>query len=790
MYSNEFFIIDSNNLNHISENIYGYFIDSSGLINKDILNNLNLTGFGAYVLVNVNENEIRIKQDFIGAYGLYIYQNKNYFAISNSFIQLVNYLKKSQELSFNEDYAKSFLFSELCSIAYKETLINEIKTLPRNFEIKIDKKDKFLKFNEINYFENTIPVNSKEGIEILDKWFNKWVNYIRNICEKTNNIQLHLSGGIDSRLILGLFLKANVDLTKIKIVSVNDNKHVHTEDFRIASKIAKHFNFQLNKSVFCENKIYYDNIIVPIMNSFNLKLGFHKEMYFKLFKYEKPIYTFTGSGGECIRGYIDKNPEEYIEFLKENSRKYDESLINSNISIIKTSLNELYNEFDIDINSKDIIERHYKEVRCRHHFGKSAIETFFSNEFSIMPLIDPDLYKLKLTTSNCDDKNLLIALIFTRYFPELLNFEFEGNRKINQNTIKYANKINVKFKFEKMSNSFISGPILNLNNIKENEEFIKRSDIDNFLENIFYSQYFEIEFKKYFSSKSYDGIHNIIKNYDYYPLRSVYAAISILKISKDVSYSNYKNQSEIDWLESYLDSNNINNKFKYQFNKSLNKYSTARIDVKNFGCNNNIEIVEISDSNVNCYEPHWFNDKKGIGHVIESNEGILDFKIKCVNSGNLKIYLRGVDFKVKNGEKFPIYINYNMFYINGEKILENKLIWHDKPFIFEKNVENNEILKIHIEWCPVNKLSEFNNTLKILNSSLKNNLKNMEKDNILLQEKFNEVNILNKNLKIELDNVIKHNQQLENKMDEIIMSNSWKLTSFLRKFCSFLKRIK
>lgn len=39
-------------------------------------------------------NEIKINQDFYGSFGLYIYENKDmkYFAISNSFLLLEEYL--------------------------------------------------------------------------------------------------------------------------------------------------------------------------------------------------------------------------------------------------------------------------------------------------------------------------------------------------------------------------------------------------------------------------------------------------------------------------------------------------------------------------------------------------------------------------------------------------------------------------------------------------------------------------------------------------------------------------
>lgn len=82
-----------------------------------------------------------------------------------------------------------------------------------------------------------------------------------------------------------------------------------------------------------------------------------------------------------------------------------------------------------------------------YHFRKLSVEEYFSNKFLLMLFFDPELHKLKLCTNECQDNNLLFALIYLRYCPELLNFKFEGNRKINEKTLDYAQKINEIYHF-------------------------------------------------------------------------------------------------------------------------------------------------------------------------------------------------------------------------------------------------------------------------------------------------------------------------------------------------------
>lgn len=149
-------------------------------------------------------------------------------------------------------------------------------------------------------------------------------------------------------------------------------------------------------------------------------------------------------------------------------------------------------------------------------------------------------------------------------------------------------------------------------------------------------------------------------------------------------------------------------KMNQNFENLLKKYYTARIDIKNRGVNNNIMVLEINDSNSKIDRPDWFNDSLGSGINIQSSKGTLDFKVKCINDGELKIELRGLDVRDKNGIRFPVYIDYTNLCINGDYIFDSsKLTWHDKPYVFSKSVKDTEIIDIHIEWAPFNFSSDF-----------------------------------------------------------------------------------
>lgn len=342
MCENDFFVIDSNNLHEIKQRLYGFSLQNDDIIrDKEWNEDINLSKRGAYVSVKVDDDKILISQDFNGCYGVYLYRCEDYFAISNSFLKLVEYIKHDNPITLNQEYADAFLFVGLCSSVYRETLINEIEMLPRNYEIIIDKQTKSIKFNEIDYMEHSIDLDSKEGIKILDKWYNEWITTLRLIRLKTNNLTFDLTGGYDTRVVAALWLTANINLSNI---SINSKKNL-VDDYKIASQIAKDFNIPLNNSISINRN--YKEFNTTLDSSFYIKLGFHNQIYFKNFINDEIFYAFTGYAGECIRGYPYETTDHYLDLTARRVKKYSETLVHPSVNIIKRSFDRLSCDFNI-----------------------------------------------------------------------------------------------------------------------------------------------------------------------------------------------------------------------------------------------------------------------------------------------------------------------------------------------------------------------------------------------------------------------------------------------------------
>ncbi len=138
--------------------------------------------------------------------------------------------------------------------------------------------------------------------------------------------------------------------------------------------------------------------------------------------------------------------------------------------------------------------------------------------------------------------------------------------------------------------------------------------------------------------------------------------------------------------------------FVEYFNKLNHIYNFSRIDIKNNGFDSNkIHFIEYGKS-VNLSFPNWFCDEFGQGCKIEWKLDDLNIIFSCIDKGTLKIILRGMDFKNLDNERIPIYINFKKLSINNEEIFkENTLVWHNKPYIFEKKCENDEVIYLDLE---------------------------------------------------------------------------------------------
>lgn len=534
-----FFFFDSDSLESVETKLWGYCIANSMIDRYPFdLNDREIPlhySNGAYVLVQNFENEIFVSQDYNGSYGIFLYEKGGYFAISNSFLYLVEKIKGKVHLTVDLDYMKAHLVAGVCTYAYSETMIKEIRQLPRNVQLVINKITRELKMVNIDYCEQSVEINSPEGMRLLDEWYYKWTALIEQVKRSTDNIRVDLSGGIDSRLVAMLFIKSGIDLNEIRVHSHKDKNHTHEEDYEIASQIADYYGFKLNNK-----EMATDNMLLRVEDSVNIsfyaKQCFHKQMYFRYVVRSTPAYHFTGNGGEFLRAAWYRTPESLTaEQVKKGKRYKYVDFSESMRKIMENAYKETREKFKIeDPEDPKLSQLLYKETRCRHHFGKALGEGFCINDIALAPLMDSNL--CRLWCSDTEDKNILVAIIFSRYCPELLNFKFDSGREIAPETIELAKHIISQYDWTEknikdmdIDSVIVAGRKLDETYLTAEERASisveSRAETLKYLETLYQSDRVRKKIAKYLHEDVYTYAEKYKKRKTYHPLQEIYAVL-------------------------------------------------------------------------------------------------------------------------------------------------------------------------------------------------------------------------------------------------------------------------
>jgi len=219
----------------------GYFYDlTDGLSKKEriantveeIFNNWPISDnfTGSFAVSILKESKLVIANDPIGFYPLYYYLEKDNekIVVSNSLFWIAEYIDKP---SFDEvGIGQILLCNESLNLGSR-TILKNVKRLLPGEKIIYNNKEKRLE----RIFDNSLfKINpkyrpTKEGVT------NFWKDTKREmelISEENNQLYLALSGGMDSRLVLG-YIPQKIDLNCFTYG--NDDQY----EVKVASKLAK-----------------------------------------------------------------------------------------------------------------------------------------------------------------------------------------------------------------------------------------------------------------------------------------------------------------------------------------------------------------------------------------------------------------------------------------------------------------------------------------------------------------------------------------------------------------------
>lgn len=709
IWDDQLFVLDSDTLEQAETHLYGYCLSRDRMVENHTLAmapDFAPTGLGCYVYLERKGSRLAVRQDFMGSYGLYLYRKDGYFALSNSFLYLVEYLKPRRPMTFSQGYADCFLAADLCSIAYGETMVREIEALDRAASVEIDIAARTLSIGKTDYAENSVALDSPEGMALLDGWFERWTAILRSIRAETPNLVTDLSGGFDSRLSFLLLANSGAPLDDIAVYSMKGKVHTYAEDYAIASEIADRYHFQLNDM----SRLDTDSRAIAMEDcasaSFYIKLCFHKSMDFPTRYNARRKYRLTGNGGECVRTYWRTLPWQYRGLIDNRAGEFpwkiSQRMTESAHEMLEKNFILVREKYHIDDpSSMDIMPNHYREVRAVLHFGKAAAEAYMSNTIHLSPLLDPELHRLQLTSGPCQDHDLLMALMFVRYAPDMLDFRFDGNRSISEKTIQYAREISARHPRTETAPGAVTGVFGGPErpaDIREADHQLSWDDTVAYMKRVFFSAGFRQALDQQYGAAVGKYLAHDVQTRVFGALTMGYTAMGIVKVAQDTQDQALPPMSPGAYFASFLDAPGAETPPDAQPQPDRPALAPTRIDVMKAALQgthivNDICWVDLDDP--------WARLKPvrirnlDFGYLVESGAGELEFVFRCRHAGRVRIVLRSPAADKLKG-KLAVYSHLT---VNGQEKLREPVtvspeISRDCCFFAAKNQD----IRVRVTW--------------------------------------------------------------------------------------------
>ena len=396
---NKYWIVDSNNLSNVKDIFIGYTISEDGSFYLNEKPKV-LDGTGCYTCIETFPDKIRINQDFLGMQGIYHFKNENRNIFSNGFGKIVDYIiNLKYPLSLDKNFCIQYIFSNEEPINTTDTMINEIKRIGKDYTIEINFDGK-INFIENDYGVNSIKIDSKEAVEILDKWHNKWCNVFRNLVKLKSPLIFDLSGGMDSRICFGILLNSNIDKNNIIIkrnIPKKSSYKKNYEDWDISQEIVDKYKYNDRCNLEKYNEIKSENNNkLPIFEDFdNLIFGNSKICdYFSRFLSE-PIYHINGiygdrmhlGGMDEIKGYLERRKLKFSDDMK----KEDIKILGDYIDKYSDIIIKKYESKNVPIFLGDFCSEYVQRF-----YGVKIANKIFQNDILISPFADPLIHRIQI----------------------------------------------------------------------------------------------------------------------------------------------------------------------------------------------------------------------------------------------------------------------------------------------------------------------------------------------------------------------------------------------------------
>ena len=407
---------------------------------------------GSYVEISFSENTLTVKNDLFCLFPVVYFVEKNLFVCSDS-LYIVSELRKMLSLPCTQNenvlFSRSWIHGLACAPMGNETQIKDVCLLSPGKEIFLPfirnrdsteyfRSDKFL-------IEKNLPTlfkwESHDYQHSLRKITTEFIQSVISFGEIQNlYLNLGLSGGLDSRLILAVILNDKNLLARTKITT---NVHqTRKDDFDIVNVLSNKFDFKFNNSEGVKNhllthKLKLSKIDCPFSLWILSSMGIFDMMYLHDSYWENPfVVDIGGHGAEIVKGTFANSKiskliykRSYLGLLKNPFKNF------SNIHFSRKKLKKIKNEIKRSLKSSGINLKDLGSFQWHHMCYKSPIQNGrYLNRtlLSSRPYLQRNLFAFAVSPTNSDrfsnkNANSVLQDMLIILNPELAKTEFAND---------------------------------------------------------------------------------------------------------------------------------------------------------------------------------------------------------------------------------------------------------------------------------------------------------------------------------------------------------------------------